>query len=248
MLASRYVRGELVSVVAPVPADVALEGVAEAVAAHVDGEHHVIQKEDAAVVAAVDPDGLPFLAGHPAGVARAGGGRLGDVQRPREILQGLEAVARRSGGELAGMEGGIRPLLVVAVRVRGVLAAVVGGKTPVGGQAFVPEVAVALVHLRRGAVGHVGAGQGDGVQAADDGDHFGGGGRRRLHERAQGFGAQVGDGVVYSLVHHASLHYVAFLLVQEARAVSDIKTVPFLTCKRGEVWGETLLYPPESRP
>lgn len=235
MLAPCYVRGKLVSVVAPVPADVALEGVAEAVAAHVDGEHHVIQKEDTAVVAPVDPDGFPFLVDDLEGIAWADGGWLDDVERPWEILQGLEAVAGWSGDDLALMEGGIRPLLVVAVSVCGVLAAVVWGKTPIGGQAFVPEVAVALFHLLRGAVGHVGAGQGNGVQAADDGDHFGGGSWWRLHERAQGFGPQVGDGVVYGLVHHASLHYVAFLFIHEARVIINIKTVSFLTCKRGEV-------------
>lgn len=207
-------RGEFVSVVAPVPADVALKGVAEAVAAHVDGEHHIVQKEDAAVVAPVDPDGFPFLVDDLKGVARAYGRGLDYVVGPGEILQGLQAVAGL-GRELALMEGGVLPLLVVAVSVCGVLAAVVRGKASVRRQAFVPEVAVALLGVLRGAVGHVGAGQRYGIQAADDGNHLRSGGRRRLHERAQGLGPEVGDGVVYGLVHHASLHYVAFLLIHE---------------------------------
>lgn len=45
------VRRELVAVLAGVAADVALERLAEAVAAHVDGEHDVVQKKDAAVPA-----------------------------------------------------------------------------------------------------------------------------------------------------------------------------------------------------
>ena len=200
---------------ASVPADVALEGIAEPVAAHVDGEHHIIQEEDAAVVAPVDPDGLPFLVDDLKGVAWAYGGRLDDVIRPWEVLQGLEAVVGLRGDHRALVEGRVLPLLVVAVSVCGVLAAVVRGEGSVGRQAFVPEVAMALLRILRVAVRHVGAGQRNGVQAADDWHHFGGGRWRRLHERAQGFGPKVGDGVVYGLVHHAALHDVAFLLVHE---------------------------------
>lgn len=123
---------------ASVPADVALKGIAEPVAAHVDGEHHIIQKEDTAMVTPVDPDGFPFLVDHLKGIAWAYGRWLDYVIWPREILQGLEAVAGLSRDHLALMEGGILPLLVVAVSVCGVLAAVVWGKASVGRQAFVP--------------------------------------------------------------------------------------------------------------
>lgn len=200
---------------ASVPTDVALEGIAEPVAAHVDGEHHIIQKEDAAMVTPVDPDGFPFLVDDFKGIAWAYGRWLDYVIRPWEILQGLEAVAGLSGDHLALMEGGVLPLLVVAVSVCGVLAAVVWGKASVGRQAFVPEVGMALLGILQAAVWHVGAGQWYGVQTAYDGDHFGGGSWRRLHKRAQGFSPKVGDGIVYGLVHHASLHYVAFLFVHE---------------------------------
>lgn len=59
MLPSRYVRGELVSVLTPVAAEVALEGVSEAVAAHVNGVHDVVQEENAAVFAPVRPHLFP---------------------------------------------------------------------------------------------------------------------------------------------------------------------------------------------
>lgn len=49
MLSAADVRRELVAVLAAVAADVALEGLAEAVAAHVDGEHDMVQEEDATV-------------------------------------------------------------------------------------------------------------------------------------------------------------------------------------------------------
>lgn len=116
---------------APVPADVALEGVTEAVAAHVDGEHHVIQKEDVAVVTPVHPDGFPFLVDDLEGISGAYGRRLDDVVRPWEVFQGLEAIAGLSGEHLAWVKSGILPLLVVAVSVCGVLATVVWGEASV---------------------------------------------------------------------------------------------------------------------
>lgn len=51
MLPAADVRRELVAVLAGVAADVALKRLAEAVTAHVDGEHDVVQKDDAAVSA-----------------------------------------------------------------------------------------------------------------------------------------------------------------------------------------------------
>lgn len=53
MLAPRYVGGELVTVPASVAAHVALQRVSEAMAAHVDGEHDVVQEDDLAVAAGV---------------------------------------------------------------------------------------------------------------------------------------------------------------------------------------------------
>lgn len=60
VLPATDVRGELVAVLAAVAADVALEGLVEAVAAHVDGEHDVVQEEDVTVEAVEEAHGLPL--------------------------------------------------------------------------------------------------------------------------------------------------------------------------------------------
>lgn len=49
MLSAADVRRELVAVLAAVATDVALEGLPEAVTTHVDGEHDVVQEDDATV-------------------------------------------------------------------------------------------------------------------------------------------------------------------------------------------------------
>lgn len=49
MLSTADVWWELVAVLAAVATDVAFEWLAEAVAAHVDGKHDMVQKEDAAM-------------------------------------------------------------------------------------------------------------------------------------------------------------------------------------------------------
>lgn len=51
VLSAADVRRELVAVLAVVAADVALEGLVEAVATHVDGEHDMVQEEDATMPA-----------------------------------------------------------------------------------------------------------------------------------------------------------------------------------------------------
>lgn len=56
---------ELVPVLAVVTTDVALERVSEAMAAHVDGEHDMVQEEDAAVLTLEGLHGLTALAHHP---------------------------------------------------------------------------------------------------------------------------------------------------------------------------------------
>lgn len=64
------VRGKLVAVLAAVAADVALEGLAEAVAAHVDGEHDMVQEENATVLAAEGAHRPPFPVHHLHGFPR----------------------------------------------------------------------------------------------------------------------------------------------------------------------------------
>lgn len=56
---------ELVPVLAVVATDVALERVSEAMAAHVDSEHDMVQEEDAAVLTLEGLHGLTALAHHP---------------------------------------------------------------------------------------------------------------------------------------------------------------------------------------
>lgn len=70
MLPADNVRGELVAVLAAVAADVALEGLAEAVAAHVDGEHDMVQEEYATVLAAEGAHRPPFPIYHLHGFPR----------------------------------------------------------------------------------------------------------------------------------------------------------------------------------
>lgn len=64
MLPTADVRGELVAVPAAVAADVALEGLVEAVTAHVDGEHDVVQEKDATVEAAEGAHGVSVPVQH----------------------------------------------------------------------------------------------------------------------------------------------------------------------------------------
>lgn len=56
---------EFVPVLAVVAADVTLERVSEAMAAHVDSEHDMVQKEDSAVLALEGLHGLTALTYHP---------------------------------------------------------------------------------------------------------------------------------------------------------------------------------------
>lgn len=65
MLAPDNVGREFVPVLAVVAADVALKRVSEAMAAHVDGEHDMVQEEDPAVLTLEGLHGLAALTHHP---------------------------------------------------------------------------------------------------------------------------------------------------------------------------------------
>lgn len=65
MLPPDNVGGEFVPVLAVVTTDVALERVSEAMAAHVNSEHDMVQKEDAAVLTLEGLHRLTALAHHP---------------------------------------------------------------------------------------------------------------------------------------------------------------------------------------
>lgn len=81
VLAANDVRRKLVAVLTPVSANVTLEGLPETVAAHVDGEHDVIQEEHAAVIASERFDGSPLSVHHTESLPGGGGGRGGRAGR-----------------------------------------------------------------------------------------------------------------------------------------------------------------------
>lgn len=132
MLPSCYMRGELVPVLTPVTAEVALEGVSEAVAAHVNGVHDVVQEENAAVFAPVRPHLLPISRHH---LETLGGhlhaGPNGLVLPLLLLLHQREHTIPHSRGDVVGQEDETRgrptwAILVVALGVSGVLTAVAG--------------------------------------------------------------------------------------------------------------------------
>ena len=132
MLSSSYVGGELVSILTPVTAEVALEGVSEAVAAHVNGIHDVVQEEHPAVFAPVCPHLLPICCHH----LDALGGHLhagpdGFVLPLLLLLhQGQHAISHPWGYMVGQVDetGGCSTwaIVIVALGVCGVLAAVAG--------------------------------------------------------------------------------------------------------------------------
>jgi len=77
VLPADNVRGKFIAILTAVATDVALKRLAEAVAAHVDGEHDVVQEEHAAVLAAEGPHGPPLSVHHPEGLPGGGGRRRG---------------------------------------------------------------------------------------------------------------------------------------------------------------------------
>lgn len=155
MLPSRYVRGELVSVLTPVTTEVALEGVSEAVAAHVNGVHDVVQEENAAVFATVRPHLLPVCRHHLEALgSHLNAGPDGLVLPLLLLLHQREDAVPHPRCDVVGQvdETGGRPawaILIVALGVCGVLAAVAGravllagGRLGVGEQQQVLSCAV----------------------------------------------------------------------------------------------------------
>lgn len=132
MLPSCYMRGELVPVLTPVTAEVALEGVSEAVAAHVNGVHDVVQEENAAVFAPVGPHLLPVCRHH---LETLGGhlhaGTDGLVLPLLFLLHQREHTIPHPRGDVVGQEDETRgrptwAILIVALGVSGILATVAG--------------------------------------------------------------------------------------------------------------------------
>ena len=229
VLSPGYVRRELVPVVASVPTHVTLERVAKAVAAHVNGEHHVIQEEDATVVAPVHIHHLPVFVDHSDGVSWADGRGLEEFVGAGDLLQERHPIAGPGRDHVILLVDVVLAFLVVAVSVRGVVATVVGGEASFRRQALFWQVDVLLLQVLGGTVGHLGAGEGYGVHAADDWNHLRGGSRRCLHQGAQSFGTKIADGIIDGLVHHPGLDYLTLFLVHIAGIIADVKAVALLT-------------------
>lgn len=139
MLPSRYVRGELVSVLTLVTTEVALEGLSEAMATHVNGVHDVVQEENAAVFAPVRPHLLPVCRHHlePLG-GHLNAGPDGIVLPLLLLLHQREHAVPHPGCDVVGQvdEAWGCPswaILIVALGVCGVLAAVAGGAVLLAG-------------------------------------------------------------------------------------------------------------------
>lgn len=132
MLSSGDVRGELVSILTPVTAEVALKGVSEAMAAHVDGVHDVVQEEHSAVFAAVRPYLLPVRRHHLETLrGHLYAGPDGVVLPLLLLLHQRQHAVPHPRGDVVGQVDeaggrGTRSILIVALGVRRVLAAVAG--------------------------------------------------------------------------------------------------------------------------
>ena len=104
------VGGKLVAVSAAVTTDVALEGLAETMATHVEGEHDVIQEEDVTVLTAESTQDSPLSVHHldllpgGEGQVRAPPGRRGDAGPPFTFQ--VVAEAGPEAGPQAGERGG----------------------------------------------------------------------------------------------------------------------------------------------
>lgn len=216
MLPSGHVRGELVSVLAPVTTQVALKGVSEAVAAHVDGVHDVVKEQNATVFTPVRPHLLPVCRHH----LEAFGGHLhagsDGLELPLLLLlhQREDAVP---GGDVVGeideaWSCSARAILIVALCVCGVLAAVAGGAVLLAGRRL--GVGEQQQVLCRAVFGRQAGPRVafrcrfvKGEQGAKA--HIRGGGRGGLDQRTKRLGSKVADGAVDRLVHDVRLNHLA---------------------------------------
>lgn len=234
VFSSGDVRGELVAIVASVPTHVTLKRVTKTMAPHVDGEHHVIEEEDVAVVTPKHIHHLPFLVDHFDGVPQADGRGFEEFKRARDLLQKWHPVAGLGEDHVALLVDVILAILVVAVSVCGVLGTVIGGQTSFRRHDLLWQEDPLLLQLLWSPIGHIGPSECYGVHAADDWDHLRGGSRWSLDQGAEGFGPEIADGVIDGLVHHPGLHHLVLLLVHVAGIVVGIKAVPLLTWNRRE--------------
>lgn len=165
---------------ASIPTHVTLKRITKAVATHVNGEHHIIQKEDSTVVTAIHVHHLPFVVDHFDGVSWADGWGLEEFISAGYLFQQWDPIAGPRRDQVILLVDVILAFFMVAVSVCGVVATVIGGGASFGGQALLWQVDVLLVQVLDGAIRHLGPGEGYGIHAADTRNHLRGGSRRRL--------------------------------------------------------------------
>lgn len=214
MFSSCYVRRELVSVLTPVTAEVTLKGVSEAVAAHMNGVHDMVQEENTTVFTPVRSHLLAVCCDHLESLgSHVHAGLDGLILPLLLLLHQRQDTVSHSGGDVVGQVDEARsrhtwPLLVVALGVRGVLAAVAGravffaaGRLRVGQQQQVFRRAVFGRHGRPTLAlwGRLVKGE-HGAEA-----HIGRGCRGGLNQRPEGLGFQVADRAVDGLVDDLGL-------------------------------------------
>lgn len=146
-------------------------------ATHVNGEHHIIQEEDAAMVTPKHIHHLPFFVDHSDGVSWADGRGLEEFIRAGDLLQQWHPIAGSGKDHVILLIDVILAFFMVALSVCGVMATVVGGKASFRRQVLLWQVDVLLFQLLGGTIWHLGPGKGYGVHAADNWNHLGGGGR-----------------------------------------------------------------------
>lgn len=201
---------------ASISTHVTLERVAETVAAHVNGEHHIVQEEDAAVVTPIHIHHLPFFVDHFDGVSWADGGGLEEFIRAGGLLQKWHPIAGPRKDHVILLIYVILAFFMVAVSICGVVATIVGGEASFRRHTLLWKVDAFLFHLLRGTVWHLSPGEGYGIHAANNWNHLGGGSRWCLDQGAQGFSTKIADGVIDGLVHHAGLYDLTLFLIHIA--------------------------------
>lgn len=214
---------------ASISTHITLERVTEAVAAHVNCEHHIVQEEDTAVVTPIHIHHLPFLVDHFDGVSWADGRGLEEFVRAGNLLQKWHPIAGPRQDHVILLVYVILAFFMVAVSVRRVVATIVGREASLRRHALLWKVDAFLFQLLRGTVWHLSPGEGYGIHAADNWNHLRGGSGRCLDQGAQGFSAEIADGIIDGLVHHAGLYELTLFLIHVTRIIVDIKAVALLT-------------------
>lgn len=157
---------------ASIPTHVTLKRVTKAVAAHVNSEHHIIQKEDSTMVTPIHIHNLPFFVDHFDGVSWADGWGLEEFIRAGDLLQKRHSIADPRRDHVILLVDMILAFFVVAVSVRGVVATIVGGEASFRREVLLWHVDGLLFQVLGGTIRHLSTREGYGVHAADNWNHL----------------------------------------------------------------------------